>query len=291
MFLFTFVLVTCSACHFTLAPLPDTIQDQLDDAVEMGFEAIIVYVDQAGNAPVQYAAGLNNKKNKIPASPDDLFKIASISKLYIAAACAKMVNADMLSLDNPLSEYLPELADRIDNADQITLRMMLKHRSGIPNFTDVKDFPWDNLPETSREVLEFVLDKRADFKPDKKRSYSNTNYLLIGAIMDKTLGYSHHQYIADQILEPLGLNNTYSLLHEVDLDDVMSGYAVGYEPDIKFNDYVVPGGSMVATAEDVGIFMRALNDGSLFTKEEEAIYAICLCLRTYWFVTGISEHC
>lgn len=113
----------------------------------------------------------------------------------------------------------------------------------------------------------------ADFEPDKKYSYSNTNYLLIGEILDKTLGYSHHQYIKSEILVPLGLNNTYSLLSEVDLDDVMSGYNVGFEHDIKSNDFIQPGGSMVATAKDVGIFIRALNDGSLLNDDEQAIYS------------------
>ncbi len=97
--------------------------------------------------------------------------------------------------------------------------------------------------------------------------------MLIGEILDQALGYSHHQYIKSEILTPLELNNTYSLLSEVNLNDVMSGYYVGYEDDIKYNDFISPGGSMVATAEDVGIFLRALNDGSLMSDEEQAIYS------------------
>jgi CubicO group peptidase (beta-lactamase class C family) len=118
-----------------------------------------------------------------------------------------------------------------------------------------------------------VLDKPADFEPDKKYSYSNTNYLLIGEILDKTLGYSHHQYIKQEILIPLQLNNTYSLLSEVDIDDVMSGYNVGYDGDLKYNDFINPAGSMVATAQDVGIFLRALNEGSVFEPGEQEIYS------------------
>ena len=68
---------------------------------------------------------------------------------------------------------------------------------------------------------------------------------------------------------PLDLTNTYTSIDDVDVDDVMSGYWVGYEPDLK-ND---PHGSMVATAEDVGIFVRALNDGSLLNENEQAIYS------------------
>jgi CubicO group peptidase (beta-lactamase class C family) len=128
-------------------------------------------------------------------------------------------------------------------------------------------------PQSNKENLELVLDKPADFEPDKKYRYSNTNYLLIGEILDKTLGYSHHQYIKNEILNPLGLNNTYSLLSEVNLDDVMSGYYVGYDADLKYNDFINPAGSMVATAEDVGKFLRALNDGSVFNEGEQEIYS------------------
>lgn len=255
-----------------ILPLPDTVQGQVDQAIGLGLDGMIVYVDQGGKEPSFYAAGWKNREKRIPADPHTLFKIASITKLYVAVAVAKMVNDNQLSLDKTLADYLPELVGRIENADKITLGMMVRHRSGIPNFTDTPGY-WQHPPRTDKENLELVLDKPADFEPDKKYRYSNTNYLLIGEIMDKTLGYSHHQYIKKEILMPLGLNNTYSLLSEVDLDDVMSGYDVGYKDDLKKNDFISPAGSMVATAEDVGKFLRALNDGSLLNDNEQAIYS------------------
>jgi len=255
-----------------ILPLPDTVQEQLNEAVGHGFDGMIVYVDQAGKPPEFYAAGWHDRKNKIPADPTALFKIASISKLYVAVAVTKLANDKRLSLDKTLADYLPELKGRIENADKITLRMMVQHRSGIPNFTDAPGY-WENPPKDNIKTLELVLDMPADFTPDKEYSYSNTNYLLIGEILDKTLGYSHHQYIKREILMPLELNNTYSLLSEVDLDDVMSGYDVGHDGDLKSNDFINPSGSMVATAEEVGIFLRALNDGSLLNDNEQAIYS------------------
>ncbi|MEQ8478048.1 serine hydrolase domain-containing protein [Fulvivirga sp.] len=255
-----------------ISPLPDTVQEQLNEAIDHGFDGMIVYVDQAGKPPEFYAAGWHDRKNKIPADPKALFKIASISKLYVAVAVAKLVNDNQLSLDKTLADYFPELADRIENSDRITLRMMVQHRSGIPNFTDTPGY-WEAPPKTNRGNLELVLDKPSDFKPDKKYRYSNTNYLLIGEILDKTLGYSHHQYIKRKILMPLDLNHTYSLLSEVNIDNVMSGYYVGYDDDLKYNDFVNPAGSMVATAEDVGVFLRALNDGSVFNEGEQEIYS------------------
>jgi CubicO group peptidase (beta-lactamase class C family) len=96
---------------------------------------------------------------------------------------------------------------------------------------------------------------------------------LIDELLDKTLGYNHHKYIKQEILIPLGLKHTYSLLTDVNLDDVMSGYYVGYDDDIKYNYFKNPAGSMVATAKDLGIFLRALNYGSLFNEGEQAIYS------------------
>ncbi|MBN2774261.1 MAG: beta-lactamase family protein [Prolixibacteraceae bacterium] len=256
-----------------LTPLPDAVQEQVNEAIGYGFDGMIVYVDQAGKEPAFYAAGWKNREKKIPADPHSLFKIASISKLYIAVAATKLVNDQTLSLDKTLADYLPELAGRIENADKITLRMMVQHRSGIPNFTDTPGY-WKNPPKGNKRTLDLVLDKPADFEPDKKYSYSNTNYLLIGEILDKTLGYSHNEYIRKEILKPLELNDTYGLLSEVDSDDdIMSGYTRGYNGDLKNYDFTNPAGSMVATAEDVGIFLRALNDGSLLNDKEQAIYS------------------
>ena len=200
------------------------------------------------------------------------FCLGSNEKALVAQWFCFGSKENRLSLDKTLADYLPELDGRIENADKITLRLMVQHRSGIPNFTDIPGY-WEDTSKGNKETLELVLDMPADFEPDRKYSYSNTNYLLIGEILDKTLGYSHHQFIKTEILIPLELNNTYSLLSEVDIDHVMSGYYVGYDDDIKFNDFINPAGSMISTAEDVGIFIRELNDGSLFDEGEQEIYS------------------
>ena len=151
-----------------IAPLPDTVQEQVDDAVDQGLDGIIVYVDQAGKAPAFYAAGWKNKLTQEPADPHALFRIGSISKLYIATAVAKLASNGRLSLDDTLADYLPDLADRIENADQITLRMMVQHRSGIPNFTDDEAWDWFTSQTDINKALELVLDEPADFEPDAR---------------------------------------------------------------------------------------------------------------------------
>lgn len=257
-----------------ILPLPDTVQEQVNEAIEHEFDGMIVYVDEAGKSPAFYAGGWKNRENKIPADPKALFKIASISKLYVAVAITKLVDDKRLSLDETLADYFPELVGRIENAEKITLRLMVQHRSGIPNLTDHPGF-WENPPESSEEALGYALDLPANFEPDKGYGYSNTNYLLLSQLIEKVVGYNRQQYFKEEILMPLGLNNTFGSLSEVNIDDVMSGYYVGYQDDLKTEDAgtLATAAGMLATAEDVGIFLRALNDGSLFDEGEQEIYS------------------
>ncbi len=249
-----------------ILPLPDSVQGQLDEAISHGFDGMIVYVDQAGKPPAYYTAGWKNRDDKIPADPKSLFKIASISKLYTAVALTKLAQEKRISFNQSLTHYFPELKGRIEYADNITLKMMVQHRSGIPNFTDNPDY-WKDEQANGQRALDFALDLPARFKPDKGYGYSNTNYLLLRKLMDSVLGYNHNDYIKEKILKPLNLKNTYFSITEVNLDDVMSGYYVGYEKDFKANEY-----GMLATAEDVGTFLRALNEGTIFSEGEQELY-------------------
>ena len=251
-----------------IRPLSNNIQEQVNKAAEYGFDGIVVCVNKTGNKCEFYTSGYKNRENKIPADPNSFFKIASVGKLYDAVAVAKLVREDKLSLDKTLSDYLPELKGRIEYADKITLRMLVMHRSGIPNFTDTYMY-WAAPKETEDEQLALILDKPANFKPGEDYEYSNTNYLLLGRIMTRVLGYDKFQYIQNEILNPLNLKHTFGSIHEVNIDDVMSGYYVGYDVDLKTDNI----GSILATAEDLSIFIRALNDGSVFRdKKEQEIY-------------------
>ncbi|MEM9528906.1 MAG: serine hydrolase domain-containing protein, partial [Bacteroidota bacterium] len=210
-----------------IIPLPDTVQEQLDEAIGHGFDGMVVYIDQAGQPPQYFTSGWHEREAKIPAKPDALFKIASISKLYDAVAVTKLVSDGRLSLDKTLADYLPQLSDEIDNSDEITLRLMMQHRSGIPNFTDAPNF-WAAPTGSFEESLALIQGKPANFEPGEKYEYCNTNYLLINKIMDDELGYGNFQFIQEEILTPLHLNNTFASLSEVKVEEVMSGYHVGY---------------------------------------------------------------
>ena len=266
-----------------ILPLPDTVQEQVNEGIYHGFDGMIVYVDEGDKEPALYAAGWHDRKNKIPADPKALFKIASIGKLYVAVAVSKLTNDKRLSLDKTLADYFPELVGRIENAHKITLKLMLQHRSGIPNFVDHPDF-WKNPPNSNEAALELAIDMPASFEPDADYGYSNTNYLLLRKLIDKVVGYNNHQYIQEKILIPLRLNNTFGSLGEVNIDNVMSGYYVGDEEDFKTDEV-----GMLATAEDVGIFLRALNDGSLFDEGEQEIYSSIYVYEHTGLVVGYQS--
>lgn len=252
-----------------LRPLPATIQQQVDQVIDMGFDGIVVYIDKEGEESAFYTAGWKDREKKIPADSNALFKIASVGKLYVAVAITKLVHKGRLSLDKSLAYYLPELKSRIDNAEDITIRMMVQHRSGIPNYTNSPNY-WLNPKDNDNERLKLVLDLPANFKPGEDYEYSNTNYLLLSKIIEKVQGYEHFRFIQEQILTPLHLNQTFGSVRDVDLNRVMSGYYVGYPSDLK----PIDNGSMLATAEDLGRFIRALNDGSIFSDTlERDLYA------------------
>jgi D-alanyl-D-alanine carboxypeptidase len=200
-----------------IKPLPNTVQEQVDKSADYGFDGIVVCVNKTGNQSEFYTSGYKNRENKIPADPDALFKIASVSKLYNAVAIAKLTRDGIISLDKTLSDYLPELKGRVEYSDKITLRMLVKHRSGIPNFTDTYMY-WAAPKKAEDEQLALVLDKPANFKPDEDYEYSNTNYLLLGRIMDRVLGYNKFEYIQKEILIPLNLKHTFGSIQDVNID-------------------------------------------------------------------------
>lgn len=275
-FKLVFIIASISSLYFVpwpivkarITPLPNTVQEQVNKAPNYGFDGIIVYVDKKGEQPIHYTAGCKNRENKTPTNPNDLFKIASVGKLYTALCVAKLVRNNQLDLNKTLSDYLPELTDKIENADKITLEMLVRHRSGIPDYTRINEY-WAHPKQNDNDRLAIVIGLPAHFDPDTDYEYSNTNYLLLTRIIEKVTGNKKFNYIKEHILNPLNLNNTYGSINDVNLDDVMSGYYVGYPNDLKTDD----NGLMLATAADLGKFIRALNDGSVFRdKKEQEIY-------------------
>lgn len=161
----TTVAVFLCGCSKDLFYIPGSIEEEMQKAVEGKFDGMIVYVNQSGKSSF-YSAGFNNREKQIPADPHDLFKIGSISKLYIAAACTKLIASGALDLEQKLIDLIPEVVTHIEYAEQITLRMMISHRSGIPEYIYEPEFK-EGTTESYLTTAKLIYDKAADFKPNK----------------------------------------------------------------------------------------------------------------------------
>jgi CubicO group peptidase (beta-lactamase class C family) len=252
------------------SPTPQNIQSILDNATSRSIDGIVVYIDKTASEPQTFASGVQNKTDSEPADPASLFKIASLSKLFIAVAATKLVNQNALGMDDSLAIWLPTLAQQIQNSESISIKHMLEHRSGIPDFDSQVGFNWQDAHQDIDDTLAFALNLPADFAPDARYEYSNTNYLLIAKVLDTALGFSHRLFIQNEILTFLGMTDTFSLLEEVDSEQLIHGYWDG--TDRIMQDYAIPGGSMISTVKDVAVFMRALNTGELLSAEERQLY-------------------
>ena len=164
----------------------------------------------------------------------------------------------------------------------ISASQNLTHLEAFEKLTSLKEISLRNVPQLQRFPAfdpensirkVYIYFEAGDGctncppNPNQGYQYSNTNYLLLRRILDDVLGYHHHEYIRESILKPLQLEHTFFSLSEVNLDEVMSGYYVGYEEDCKARE-----NGMLASAEDVGKFIRALNNGTVFNEGEQEIY-------------------
>ncbi len=252
-----------------------TLQGVLDEGVNRGVDGLVLAVLDRDGDLKSYTAGVQDRSSQAAMDFQSLFKIASVSKLFIAAATTQIIHKGLLSLEDTLAQHLPKLASRIENSEIITVRHLLQHRSGVPDFDSQSGFSWRNAHTEIDQVLQYALGHAADFSPNARYEYSNTNYLLIAKILDKVLGYSHHRHIQDFILDPLGMENTFNQLADADPSRLVSGYWDGVNTTQR--DYVVPGGSMVSSAPEVAVFLDALARGVLLNPQEQATYE-----EVYW---------
>jgi D-alanyl-D-alanine carboxypeptidase len=211
--------------------------------------------------------------------PGSRFRAGSVLKTFLATVTMQHVEAGTLSLDQTLPALLPEtVTSRIANADQISLRMLLSHTSGIPEWV---------TPEVTVQIVadpahiwstDEIIDVAAalppTFAPGTSWSYSNTNYTLIGLVIERAAGKSWRAQVRERLFERLDLSST-SLPEPGDMT-VGPDYAHGYQQlesgavDLSAIDPSMAGAAgghaLVTTAQDLGRFVEALLAGELFSR-------------------------
>jgi D-alanyl-D-alanine carboxypeptidase len=257
------------------------ILDRATASPKTVFPGTSLYVSQPELGTWAGAAGDASIEPARPMRAQDTFRTGSITKPFVAAAVLQLAEEGKLSLDDPLPAVLPrDVVARFPEAGRITVRMLLNHTSGLPEFDDhAFDLMVIADPERVWTVDE-LLDRAAAMPPiaapGEGFHYSNTNYVLLGQIIEHTTGKSWRTVVTDRIIDRLGLKHT--SLPEPGNVSIGDDAAHGYELiGGKLRDYTnvdasmagaAGGNSQVTTTEDLGRFMDALLSGKLFDRPE-----------------------
>ncbi len=191
------------------------------------------------------------------------YRIGSISKMFTSAMIFQLIEKGKLSLSSTLDTWFPELP----NAKQITIGQMLNHRSGLHSVTDDSTYlEWNTQPKTHEEIIAMIAKSKPEFQPGEKGAYSNSNYILLGYIIEKITGKPYAKNLSEKITSKLGMKNTY-IGGPAKISDNES---YSYNFVNKWNqesetDMSIPGGAgaIVSTPTDLVTFITALFSGKL----------------------------
>jgi D-alanyl-D-alanine carboxypeptidase len=190
----------------------------------------LAYVLKNDNT-VAISSGYADKEKQIPMQPSAMLMQGSVGKTYVAAIALQFIKEGKLSLDDKVSKWLGNQSwySRIPNAEDITVRMIMNHTSGVMRYEFKEAFTEDlsNQPDkiwNADELLKYVLDEKASFKAGESWEYSDTNYILLGLILEKISGKKYYDLLRQRILNPLNLKNT-KPSDQRKLNGLVQGYA------------------------------------------------------------------
>lgn len=228
---------------------------------------VSVAISKNGSVLYQKAIGFASisDQGNVPATVDTRYRIGSITKMFTAVMIFQLVEEGKLTLATPLAKYFPS----VPNADKITIGNLLNHRSGIHNFTSnpgIMQFMVQ--PKTQEEMVEFISKSPSDFEPDTKTNYSNSNFVLLGYIVEKITGKKYADNLNQRIVSKLQLKNTYYGTKT----DLKKNESYSYKQNEKWvqqpeTDMSVPAGAgaIVSTPADLNLFITGLFVGKLIS--------------------------
>jgi D-alanyl-D-alanine carboxypeptidase len=251
-----------------------------------GWGASVLGVRVGGAIPFAGAAG-ERVRDGDPMTSTDAFEVASVTKTFTAALILGMVDDGLIGLEDPLTSLLPDdtptgLADAggVDRTGEVTLRQLLNHTSGIPDYwsdppfvrNGNNQFILDFLADDDRhwtfdELIPYAVDLRPPGPPGEQWHYSDTNYVLLGMIAEAHLGEPYASALRRRVLDPLGLDHTWMVWDEVAPDVPL---VARYEGRRDLTQYAhqsadQAGGGLASTTEDLLDFADGVASGALFS--------------------------
>jgi CubicO group peptidase (beta-lactamase class C family) len=227
-----------------------------------------VLVAKGGQILLRKGYGLANLELGVPIQPDMVFEVGSLTKQFTSAAILLLQERGKLSVTDDVTKYLP---DYPTHGQKITLDHLLTHLSGVPDYTSLPEWmPRVREDLTVQQIIDLFKDKPLDFSPGEKWSYSNSGYILLGAVIEKASGKSYEDFVEQEIFAPLGMKRSrYGHQNEV-VPGRVAGYEKG-EDGYKIADYVsmtqpYAAGALMSTVDDLALWAEALSGGKLLEK-------------------------
>ena len=227
-----------------------------------GIPGISLAVVKEGTPLYVKGYGVATLEHDVPAMPQTVYQIGSIGKQFTAVAVMKLANEHKLDLDDKLSKYLPEVPP---SWDRVTLRLMLNHQSGIPQFTTPQRQLLDLVHDYSdEELIKLAVSQPLDFEPGTDVSYSDTGYVLLGFVVNRVAGMFYGDFLRQTVFAPLGMNRTQVISDTDIVPDRASGYEKSATGVLHNQTYVSPAlnrtadGSLYSTVLDLIKWDRAL---------------------------------
>lgn len=269
---------------------PPAVATAMDTVVGQGFPGVQVVIDDpAGHRT--FTAGVGDLGTRAPFPDDARVRIGSNTKTYVATVIMQLVAEGRIDLDAPIERYLPGVVQGNGNdGNRITVRQMLQHTSGVPDYVgsgadittqsseqldpDDEALRWQHFEMT--DLVRRAMTMPPQFEPGAKSVYTNTNYLLVGLLIERVTGNAAADEIGRRILEPLGLHDTY--VPAARETGIRGPHARGYHQingaTVDFTDFDpswgATAGDMVATATDLNRFFTALLSGKLLPPAQVA---------------------
>jgi CubicO group peptidase (beta-lactamase class C family) len=202
-------------------------------------------------------------------APDVKFRLGSLTKQFTATLVLLLQQDGKLKIDDPVGKYL---TDAPKSWEKITLAELLGHTSGIPSFTNMKEFAvWRMSPHTTEEELALFRDKPLDFEPGSKFDYSNSNFEVLGAVIEKVSGKKYGELLKERIFDPLGMKDSGLDSDELVLPKRAQGYMPGANGVIlaRSESMTVPwaAGSIYSTTGDLLKWEHGLFGGKVLSAD------------------------
>lgn len=261
------IVSVCDAAY--AATLPSAIGTidscMVRAAAQLGFNGNI-YV-RLGNGTLERSFGTSDLALKIPNTSQTRFNIASAGKMLTAVGIGLLVDRHVIEFDAPIGRYLNDLKPDVGS---ITVAELLNHTSGLGNYFDPRNSAVIEAAHSATDLLSVALMEPLAFAPGSKRAYSNSGFVVLGAIIERVSGLSYADFVQKEILGPLHMTHT-----QFDAADAAVPMSRMSSEGMKKDAQAVPpvflrsspAGGIYSTAGDIAIFLAALNDNRLLTPE------------------------